>query len=205
MRAEPGPPFTHTAGPARHYLTGLSMVQRHLTLAVHGALVACASLCHLAPVDTLEIERRRELWPPKWFFLVRNPWRSACRSTQVKIYTGLIASTDLWARDVYLFGNACIGRVWKQVRLPRLSLDACGSRPRPAALVSGISFIKCSGDDPSSALRWKKSTAWSTFKRSQESWLEAGNWIFAKKKKKDDRSRTTPFFSVEVNECQTLA
>ena len=28
MRAEPGPPFTHTAGLARHYLTGLSVCKR---------------------------------------------------------------------------------------------------------------------------------------------------------------------------------
>ena len=95
---------------------------------------------------------RRELWPRKWFLLGRNPWRYACRSifslctcrsTQVKIYTGLlpsaclsillhsdgskysvrIAKTLYWfdrinwpltSRHVYFFGNACAGQVWHE-------------------------------------------------------------------------------------------
>ena len=40
---------------------------------------------------------------------------STCKSTQVKIYTGLIASTDLCPPGVFtFFGNACAGRIRKQ-------------------------------------------------------------------------------------------
>ena len=48
--------------------------------------------------------------------------RCTCRSTQVKIYTGLIASTDLSSQEMFtFFGNACAGRVGKQFRCLRLS------------------------------------------------------------------------------------
>ena len=84
------------------------------------------------------------------------PWRQrtnftapsckcTCESTQVKIYTGLIASTDFWPQEMFtFFGNACTGRVWKQFRCLRLSMEACGASPR-LALLSGVILVTMRG------------------------------------------------------------
>ena len=73
---------------------------------------------------------RRELWPRKWFIFTnprkwfifaRNPWRWACRSMELKMYTSLIVSTDLWPQRCFLY--ACNGRVWTQFRC--LALYVC--------------------------------------------------------------------------------
>ena len=47
----------------------------------------------------------------------------------------------LW--DVYLLGNACNGRVWKQFRCLPLSEVACGAPPPPAALVRCLCVRVC--------------------------------------------------------------
>ena len=87
---------------------------------------------------------RLELWPRKWFLLgsksvtlsmLIDLLTSRCRSTQAKLYTGLIASIDLWTQEMStFFGNACAGPVWKQFRCLRLSWswEACGAPQRPA-------------------------------------------------------------------------
>ena len=64
-------------------------------------------------IQFVQIERS-ELWPRKWILLGWNLWRKACRSTwiwstcrsmQVKIYTGLIASTDLLPQEMFTFSE----------------------------------------------------------------------------------------------------
>ena len=44
--------------------------------------------------------------------------RSACRSTQVKIYTGLIASTDLWPQEIFTFSECLRWSSLKAVLVP---------------------------------------------------------------------------------------
>ena len=78
---------------------------------------------------------RRELWPRNWFLLgrvddVRHVDRFKWISTPAWSHQ---LTSDL--RDVYFFGYACNGRVWKQFRCLRLSYGACGAPPRLAALV----------------------------------------------------------------------
>ena len=53
---------------------------------------------------------RLELWPRKWFLFVTlsmliDLLTNRCRSTQVKLYTGLIASIDLWPQEMFTFSE----------------------------------------------------------------------------------------------------
>ena len=55
----------------------------------------------------------------------RSILTSRCRSTQVKLYTGLIASIDLWPQEMFTFSEMLAlvqsERVWKQFQCLRLS------------------------------------------------------------------------------------
>ena len=55
-------------------------------------------ICRSISIQYVRIERPRKL-----FNLDQNPWRWACRSTQVKIYTGLIAWNDLLPQEKFTF------------------------------------------------------------------------------------------------------
>ena len=73
------------------------------------------------------------------FNLGRNPWREAWKSMQVKIYTSLIASTDLWPQQMFTFLERLACKWWcpKAVLGLSLSLEACGaSRMRAPCFIS---------------------------------------------------------------------
>ena len=76
---------------------------------------------------------RRERWPRKWFLLGRNPWRLECTSifwpvhVERRRWRSIVVKKTfdrinwpLTSKDVYFFGNACAGRVWKVFQCLRL-------------------------------------------------------------------------------------
>ena len=83
---------------------------------------------------SMQVQRQREVWSRKLFLLGRIPWRWACRPMQVKIYTGLIESIDLWPRQMF---------AWKglQMVVSDSSFGACVCHGRPVGLHAHVLLI----------------------------------------------------------------
>ena len=102
---------------------------------------------------------RLELWPRKWFLFGRNPWRwacwsiyspvdklSRCRSTQVKLYTGLIASIDLWPQEMFTFSEMLAlvpSETVKAVSVPTSVIGGLRGSTATSDLVQEELFFQC--------------------------------------------------------------